>query len=51
MGVLMDAYKNNVEVRLLSASDFGIWQRCQISRLFLEDGQDGQVIDLAILPR
>jgi hypothetical protein len=27
-----------------------IWQRCQISPLFHEDGQDGQVIYLDILP-
>jgi hypothetical protein len=29
----------------------GIWQRCQISRLFREDAQGAQVIDLSILPR
>jgi hypothetical protein len=28
----------------------GIWQRCQISRLFHEDAQGAQVIDLSILP-
>jgi hypothetical protein len=27
-----------------------IWQRCQISRLFHEDAQGAQVIDLSILP-
>ena len=29
----------------------GIWQRCQISRLFREDAQGAQVINLSILPR
>src|ERR1700733_6578884 len=29
----------------------GIWQRCQISRLFHEDAQGAQVIHLSILPR
>ena len=29
----------------------GIWQGCQISRLFHEDAQGAQVIDLSILPR
>jgi len=33
------------------ASDFGIWQRCQISCLFHEDAQGAQVINLSILPR
>src|ERR1700692_1950103 len=33
------------------ASDFGIWQRCQISRLFHEDAQGAQVINFSILPR
>jgi hypothetical protein len=28
-----------------------IWQRCQISRLFHEDAQGAQVINLSILPR
>ena len=28
----------------------GIWQRCQISRLFHEDAQGAQVIHLSILP-
>jgi hypothetical protein len=31
-------------------SGFGIWQRCQISRLFHEDAQGAQVINLSILP-
>ena len=31
-------------------SDFWIWQRCQISRLFREDAQGAQVINLSILP-
>jgi hypothetical protein len=30
---------------------FGIWQGCQISRLFHEDAQGAQVIYLTILPR
>jgi hypothetical protein len=37
--------------KLAVASDFGIWQRCQISRLFREDAQGAQVINLSILPR
>jgi hypothetical protein len=29
---------------------FGIWQGCQISRLFYEDAQGAQVINLTTLP-
>jgi hypothetical protein len=34
----------------ISPQIFGNWQRCQISRLFLEDAQGAQVINLTILP-
>jgi hypothetical protein len=35
----------------VTAAGTFIWQRCQISRLFHEDAQGAQVINLSILPR
>jgi hypothetical protein len=45
-------HRSNVRGRLKPLLDecIDLWQRCQISRLFHEDAQGAQVIDLIILP-